>query len=101
MDPAEPEAFERSVDMIRKLRDIGDTNGYTATTLLLVDWDDHAEHRAVTVYPDLVPEDVRPAQFFAALIDRLLTVTPVATTSPSENTRDRRSIPVTAADSEE
>jgi hypothetical protein len=27
----EPDAFERSVDMIRKLRDTGDTNGYTAT----------------------------------------------------------------------
>ena len=36
----EPEAFERTVDMMRKLRDTGDGNGYTATGLVLVEWDD-------------------------------------------------------------
>lgn len=47
----EPDAFERSVDMIRKLRDQGDTNGYTATALILVDWDNTADHPVVTAQP--------------------------------------------------
>ena len=36
----EPDAYERTIDMVRKLRDIGAGYGYTATALLLVDWDD-------------------------------------------------------------
>ncbi|MCA1673982.1 MAG: hypothetical protein LC799_17875, partial [Actinobacteria bacterium] len=43
----EPDAFERSVDMIRKLRDIGDSNGYTATALLLVDWQSTGEQTPI------------------------------------------------------
>ena len=74
----EPDAFERSVDMIRKLRDQGDTNGYTATALILVDWDNTEHHPVVTAKPGLVPEDVQPAQFFAALINRVLAITPIA-----------------------
>jgi hypothetical protein len=37
---AEPDAFERTKDMMRKLRAEGDGPGYTATGLALVDWDD-------------------------------------------------------------
>ena len=54
---SEPDAFERSVDMIRKLRHRGDTNGYTATALLLVDWDSNSTSPAVVAHPELVPED--------------------------------------------
>ncbi len=71
---AEPDAFERSIDMIRKLRDTGDTNGYTATALLLLDWDPTTG--IVTAHPDLVPTDVAPDQFFIRLIDQVLTATP-------------------------
>jgi len=84
--------------MIRKLRDIGDTNGYTATALLLVDWDATADEPVVTVYPDDVPDDVGPAQFFTALIDRLLTVTPIAHHVAVRERRERRSIPVAETD---
>ena len=98
----EPDAFERSVDMIRKLRDTGDTNGYTATALILVDWDvaGTAASSTTTVRadPELVPEDVRPSQFFATLIDRLLTVTPVAYHVAVRQRRERRDIPVAEAD---
>ncbi len=34
----EPDAYERTVDMVRKLRDLGGANGYTATGLALVSW---------------------------------------------------------------
>lgn len=97
----EPDAFERSVDMIRKLRDSGDTNGYTATSLVLVDWSGPAGTRPVTPLPDLVPEDVRPPQFFAALIERILTVTPVSYHVAVRELRERRQIPVEETDSQD
>jgi len=84
--------------MIRKLRDTGDANGYTATALLLVDWDTGSGSPVVTAQPDLVPEDVRPAQFFTRLIDRALTVTPVAYHVAVRERRERRDIPVAEAD---
>lgn len=96
----EPEAFECSVDMIRKLRDTGDTNGYTAAALLLVDWDTSSGAPTVTAQPDLVPEDVRPPQLFETLIDRLLTVTPVAYHVGVRERREHRDIPVAEADAE-
>jgi len=96
---AEPEAFERSVDMIRKLRDTGDANGYTATALLLVDWDSSStEGPTVVAQPDLVPEDVQPPQFFASMIDHVLSVTPVTYHVAVRERRERREIPVEEAD---
>ena len=94
----EPEAFERSIDMIRKLRDIGDTNGYTATTLLLVDWD--PERRTVTAQSDLVPADVQPAQFFTRMIDKLLNAAPIAHHVRVRERRERRPIPVEEEDAD-
>jgi len=94
----EPDSFERSVDMIRKLRDTGDTNGYTATALLLVDWDEEAPSPMVIALPDAVPEDVRPGPFFAKLIDRVLTATPVAYHVAVRERREHRDIPVAEAD---
>lgn len=96
----EPDALERSIDMIRKLRDTGDTNGYTATALLLVDWDTTTGEPIVRAEPDLVPEDVRPAQFFATLLDQLLSVTPVAYHVAVREHRERRNIPVLEVDQE-
>lgn len=96
---AEPDAFERSVDMIRKLRDAGDANGYTATALLLVDWDTTTgDPPAVRARPDLVPDDVAAPQFFTTMIDRLLATTPVTYHVAVRERRERRSIPVAEAD---
>ena len=98
----EPDAFERSVDMIRKLRDTGDANGYTATALLLVDWDTTVDQAlAVRVLPDLVPDDVQPAQFFTTLIDRILAVTPVTSHVTVREQREHRDIPVQETDPQE
>jgi hypothetical protein len=95
----EPDAFERSIDMIRKLRDLGDSNGYTATALLLVDWDTTTNQApTVRVLPDLVPDDVQPAQFFTTLIDRLLAVTPITSHVTVREQREHRDIPVEETD---
>jgi hypothetical protein len=95
----EPDAFERSVDMIRKLRATGDANGYTATALLLVDWDtDPEQPLRVTARPDLVPDDVAPPQFFTAMIDQLLASTPVSYHVTVRERQERRHIPVAESD---
>jgi hypothetical protein len=95
----EPDAFERSIDMIRKLRDEGDSNGYTATALLLVDWDTAERPMVVTAMPNLVPIDVQPAQFFATLIDKVLAATPVSYHVAVREQRELRDIPVEEVDS--
>jgi hypothetical protein len=75
----EPAAFERTLDMMRKLRDRGDGNGYTATALILVDWDEQRESRPrVAVVEDAVPEDIGAGGFFAAMTSQVLAAAPVA-----------------------
>lgn len=95
----EPDSFERTVDMMRKLRDIGPGNGYTATALVLVDWDEPVT-AATTVrverYP--VPEDVAAPQFLTSLVDTVLTVTPVQHHVQVRALRERRVVPVAEDD---
>jgi hypothetical protein len=91
----EPEAFERTVDMMRKLRDIGAGSGYTTTGLLLVDWDEPTgPETSVRVTPGVVPDDVAAPQFLTALIDRVLAVTPVQHHVEVRRRRERRDIPI-------
>lgn len=73
----EPAAHSRTVDMMRKLREGDGRNGYTATALILVDWDEHP-HRdtAVRVLTDATPADIGAAQFFATITDRVLGAAP-------------------------
>lgn len=74
----EPAAFERTLDMLRKLRDRGDGSGYTATALVLVDWDDDAGPSAPAVtLSDAVPDDLAADGFFTALIGQVLSAAPV------------------------
>ncbi|GAA1412149.1 hypothetical protein AUR04nite_11270 [Glutamicibacter uratoxydans] len=74
---SEPAAFRRTVDMIRKLRDFGDGFGYTATGLLLVDWDEDVEDPAVRCVHGPVPQDIAAPQFLNAMVDEVLKVTPI------------------------
>jgi hypothetical protein len=95
----EPEAYERTVDMVRKLRDIGAGYGYTATGLLLVDWDDVDGNEAtgdpvVRVCEDGLPVDVAAPQFLTALVDQVLAVTPVQYHVEVRRRRERRPIPI-------
>jgi hypothetical protein len=92
---AEPEAFERTVDMMRKLRDAGGANGYTATALVLVEWDEPVgPGTRVTVRHDEVPENIAAPQFFAALVAGMLAATPVAHHVAARERMERRHIPV-------
>ncbi|MCK0515673.1 hypothetical protein [Williamsia sp. DF01-3] len=90
----EPDAFERTIDMVRKLRHRGDVNGYTATALLLVDWDGTIADPAVTAHPELVPADISPPGFFTEMIDHLLSVTPVSYHVRVRERRERRDLPL-------
>lgn len=99
----EPEAFERTVDMMRKLRDSGpghsSGNGYTATGLLLVDWTDGpGADSGVRVVHEPVPEDVAAAQFFRHLVDAVLAATPVQHHVTVRSRRERRQLAVRSDD---
>lgn len=91
-----PDAFEKTIDMMRKLRDLGGANGYTATGLLLVNYTD--EDRAVSVEVDGIPEDVRPEQFLTRMIEQVLTASPVAHHVDVRSRIERRQIPVAEED---
>lgn len=95
---AEPEAFERTVDMMRKLRDLDGVNGYTATGLALLHWDDADPNAQVEVVLDRVPEDVRPSQFLTKMVQRVLEATPVNQHVLPRELIQRRSIPVAEED---
>lgn len=94
----EPDAFERTVDMMRKLRDLGGSNGYTATGMALVGWDAAAPNPTVRVEMDRVPEDVAPPQFLTAMIQQVLSATPVVHHVDVREKIERRHIPVPEAD---
>lgn len=94
----EPDAYERTVDMIRKLRDLGGSSGYTATGLALVDWDESAPQDGVHMRLDVVPEDVAPPQFLASMIRHVLAVTPVVHHVEVREKLERRPIPVPESD---
>jgi len=74
----EPDAFERTIDMMRKLRDEGDGIGYTATGLILVDWDSNHDDPSVAVVENVVPPDIGVDQLLRRLIEQVLRATPVA-----------------------
>jgi hypothetical protein len=92
----EPKAFERAKDMVRKLRAEGDGPGYTATALLLVEWDDVEQE--VRVVLDPVPAEIRPDAFLAAMIERVLAVTPVTHHVEVREHHEGREIPVEEED---
>lgn len=95
----EPDTFERTIDMIRKLRDPGGSNGYTATGLALVDWAGGGAN--VRVEADSVPDDVAPPQFFTAMIAHVLAVTPIVHHVTVRSRFERRGIPVPEQDATE
>jgi hypothetical protein len=97
---SEPESFERTVDMMRKLRDLGlgASNGYTATGLALVGWDNEDAAGTLTVDVSHVPDDVGAEQFMVAMVQQVLTVTPVGHHVDVREKIERRTIPVPEED---
>lgn len=96
----EPDAFERTIDMMRKLRETTGSDGYTATGLALVDWSDDDPARGVSIALDRVPEDIRPEQFMVRMIQRVLSATPVSQHVAPRELIERRAIPVLEQDLE-
>ena len=92
----EPDAFEKTVDMMRKLRDTGAGDGYTATGLALVRWSD--EDATVRLELDRVPEDIRPEQFLIKMIEQTLAATSVTHHVDVRSKYERREIPVAEDD---
>lgn len=92
----EPEAFERTVDMMRKLRDPLGLNGYTATGLALANWSEDGAR--VKIELDRVPDDVRPEQFMTRMIAQVLRATPVSQHVAVRSLIERRHIPVVEDD---
>lgn len=91
---AEPDAFERAKDMMRKLRAEGDGPGYTATGLALVDWDNADPERRVQLRLDVVPEDLQPGQFLHRIVTQVLRVTPVTHHVRARELVERRALAV-------
>lgn len=94
----EPDAFEKTVDMMRKLRNIGGGNGYTATGLALIGWSD--DDPTVRIELERVPEDVRPEQFMTKMIEQILAATSVTHHVEVRSKYERREIPVAEDDTE-
>lgn len=97
----EPGAFERTKDMMRKLRELEGANGYTATGLALVDWDDDDRSAGVRLDLDGVPDDLVPAQFFSAMIHRVVDVTPVVHHVEVRSRLEGRQVPIEITDAAE
>lgn len=70
----EPGAFERAVDMMRKLSDEPDV--YDATSIVLAEWSDDP-FDGVRLLHDDIPADLRTEVFIDALVGRVLERTPV------------------------
>ncbi|MGW6279318.1 hypothetical protein [Kribbella sp. NPDC055071] len=96
----EPETWERTKDMMRKLRSDVPGLGYTATGLCLVDWDDTVApaDRRVEVMTEPVPEDLQPDVFLAGIIERVLAVTPVAHHVAVRERYEGRALPIPITD---
>lgn len=98
---SEPGAFERTKDMMRKLRELDGTNGYTATGLALVSWDANEPDAGVSVDLDAVPDDIGPAQFLSTMVRRVLDVTPVVHHVEVRERLEGRTVPIEITDEAE
>lgn len=73
----EPASWERLKDMLRKLRSLStsdETASYDATCLVVVDW----QSGQVKLDDESVPDDLSPDRFFATMLRRLFSRSPVS-----------------------
>jgi hypothetical protein len=91
-------AFEKAIDMLRKLR--AESDVYDATCLLLAEWDD-TEFGGVTIRNDPVPDDLRADRFLADLISAVLDRTPIEMHVEVRERREHRDLPLEESDTGE
>lgn len=73
----ESSSWERLKDMLRKLRSLSASDeaaSYDGTCLIVVDW----QSGSVVLDDEVVPEDLSPDQFFATMLTRLFSRSPVS-----------------------
>lgn len=73
----EPTSWERMKDMLRKLRSLStsdETASYDATCLIVVEW----KSGDVVLNEENVPDDLSPDRFFATMLRRLFSRSPVS-----------------------
>jgi hypothetical protein len=80
--------------MMRKLRDRGDGSGYTATALILVDWEDEEPAETVRLVEQQVPSDLGASQFMKVLIETVLEATPIDEHVRVRELYENRSLPL-------
>ncbi|TVT23528.1 hypothetical protein FNH06_09590 [Amycolatopsis acidiphila] len=85
-------AFERAVDMMRKLK--AESDVYDATCLVVAEWHEGMKPAKVTLLNDLVPEDLNANTFMATLVDAVLTRTPVEMHVEVRQRREHRVLPI-------
>lgn len=90
----EKSAFERAIDMMRKLK--AESDVYDTTCLLVAEWS-AIEPANVRILADVVPDDLSANTFMASLIDAVLSRTPVDMHVEVRQRRERRVLPVREA----
>jgi len=90
----EKSAFERAIDMMRKLK--AESDVYDTTCLVVAEWSG-SEPTNVRVLDDAVPDDLGANTFMASLIDAVLSRTPVDMHVEVRQRRERRVLPVREA----
>lgn len=90
----EKSAFERAMDMMRKLKAEHDV--YDTTCLVVAEWDD-ADPTKVRILQDVVPEDLSADAFMTTLVDAVLSRTPVDMHVEVRQRRERRELPLEEA----
>ncbi|ETJ04403.1 MAG: hypothetical protein Q605_AUC00688G0001, partial [Actinomyces urogenitalis DORA_12] len=77
---AEPTQVDKAVDMMLKLRDRGDGNGYTTTTLICYE---PLPGGKVRLRPEVFPSELGPGPFMEAMIDTILQAAPETSDQPN------------------
>ncbi|WP_216843577.1 hypothetical protein [Phytoactinopolyspora alkaliphila] len=88
-------AWEKAVDMLRKLQ--GETDAYDATCVVLAEWDDD-DFQGVRIRTDDVPEDLSADRFLRTLIEAVLDRTPVEMHVEVRERREHRELPLEESD---
>ncbi len=91
----DPGAYEKAVDMLRKLQ--GEADAYDATCVVLAEWSDD-DFNGVTIRTDAVPDDLSADRFLATLIEAVLNRTPVEMHVQVRERREHRELPLEESD---
>lgn len=95
---SEPGSFEKTLDMLRKLR--AEEDIYDATCVVVAEWDDQT-FNGVRVVHDAVPGDLEAGHFLATLVETVLARTPIEMHVEARSRREHRVLPLEESDTGE